>query len=427
MSATFLLSLAFLTPVAFGQRGSSHAIPLENWSVEKQNRDFLNAAIPAPPDGASPALVFIAIPPCRVLDTRAEGGSGKTGDFGPPSLIANESRIIAVAATNCGVPAAAAYSMNFVSVTPVGKTVGWVAAWQDNRPWPGTVVLNAPLGGIIGNAAIVPASPEGRIQVLSTDPTDLVIDMNGYFVQASMIEVAQGPAGPTGPTGPQGPAGPQGPQGPVGPASTMPGLVGPPGPAGPAGAVGIPGPTGPAGPSGVQGPPGPQGPIGYTGQPGLMGSPGPVGPTGATGQAGGIRSFADFYALMTPDNAAPVPVGGDVSFPQDGPTSLTSISRAGLSSFKLASAGIYQVQFQVSISEPGQLVLTINGEDLPYTVVGRASGSSQLVGVALIETKTINAILTVRNPVSNASSLTLAPMAGGVRSVSAHLVITQLQ
>jgi len=48
---------------------------------------------------------------------------------------------------------------------------------------------------------------------------------------------------------------------------------------------------------------------------------GVTGPTGPTGPSGGILNFADFYALMPPDNAATVATGTDVDFPQDGPNS----------------------------------------------------------------------------------------------------------
>lgn len=136
--------------------------------------------------------------------------------------------------------------------------------------------------------------------------------------------------------------------------------------------------------------------------------------------------FADFFALMPPDNAATVAPGTDVSFPQDGPTSGSSITRTGPSSFNLAEIGTFQILFQVSISEAGQLILTLNGADLAYTVVGRATGTSQIVGVALVTTTTINSILTVRNPAGNSTALTITPLAGGTRPVSAHLVITKL-
>ncbi|MCY9026821.1 collagen-like protein, partial [Priestia megaterium] len=150
------------------------------------------------------------------------------------------------------------------------------------------------------------------------------------------------------------------------------------------------------------------------------------GPIGPQGLPGGVLAFADFYALMSNDNAATVAPGTDVDFPQDGPNSGTGISRLTVDSFELADIGTYQVLFQVSVTEAGQLILTLNGADLAYTVVGRATGTSQIVGIALVATTTINSILTVRNPAGNATALTITPLAGGTRSVSAHLVITRL-
>jgi hypothetical protein len=129
---------------------------------------------------------------------------------------------------------------------------------------------------------------------------------------------------------------------------------------------------------------------------------------------------------MPPDNAATVAPGTDVSFPQDGPTSGAAIARTGPSTFNLSLIGTYQVLFQVSVSEAGQLIITLNGADLAYTVVGRATGTSQIVGIALVTTTLVNSILTVRNPAGNSTALTITPLAGGTRPVSAHLTITQI-
>ena len=157
------------------------------------------------------------------------------------------------------------------------------------------------------------------------------------------------------------------------------------------------------------------------------GSAGESGPVGPPGPSGGVLNFADFYALMPPDNSATVAPGTDVSFPQNGPNSGSGIVRTGPSSFNLSLIGSYQILFQVSVTEAGQLLLTLNGADLEYTVVGRATGTSQIVGMAIVTTTVINSILTVRNPAGNATALTITPLAGGTRPVSSHLVITQLQ
>ncbi len=199
------------------------------------------------------------------------------------------------------------------------------------------------------------------------------------------------------------------------------------GPTGATGPQGVPGPSGFMGPTGATGPIGPTGPQGIPGGPtGPTGATGPTGPTGATGTSG-ILNYADFYALMPPDNTETVAPGDDVDFPQDGPSSNSNISRLGPSSFNLQEIGTYQILFQVSINEPGQLILTLNGQDIAYTVVGRATGTSQIIGISIITTTSINSVLTVRNPSSNSTALTITPLAGGTRSVSAHLIIIQVQ
>ncbi|MDF2651615.1 MAG: Collagen triple helix repeat [Paenibacillus sp.] len=155
----------------------------------------------------------------------------------------------------------------------------------------------------------------------------------------------------------------------------------------------------------------------------------PPGPPGPRGPAGGVLSFADFFALMPGDNAAPVALGADVSFPQNGPTSGSAITRISATQFNLAAIGVYQVLFQVSVDEAGQLQLTLNNAPLAYTVAGRATGTSQIVGIALVQTAVANSVLTVRNPAGNASALTITPFAGapaGTTPVSAHLTIIHI-
>ncbi len=403
-----LIAVVALTPSGFAQQVQRDVIPVKNWPM--RNTGDQSSGNPV----NDSQLVYVAITPCRVLDTRAQGGSAKTGPFGPPSLVANQARAVPVPSSDCGVPVSAAYSLNFVSITPQGQSVGWVAAWQDDKSWPGTVILNAPQGGVVDDSAIVPAGADGGIQVLATDNADIVVDMNGYFVQAPAV---RGPVGPAGPAGPPGPMGVLGPQGPAGPAGS-PGAAGSVGPQGPAGATG---PAGPAGNAGTTGSMGPQGP---------MGLQGPVGPAGATGPAGpgGAIAFADFFALMPPDNSALIPPGQDLAFPQNGSvTSGGSISRLTSSSFNLSAIGTYQVMFQVNL-ESGQLELSLNGTELPATVTGAQSmGYSSIVGTFLLTTTAVNSILTVRNPLLNNSTLWLPTNVGGSSPVSAHLVVTQIQ
>jgi hypothetical protein len=144
-----------------------------------------------------------------------------------------------------------------------------------------------------------------------------------------------------------------------------------------------------------------------------------VGPTGAAGSG----DSALFFALMPPDNSATVAVGADVGFPQNGPTTSAEIVRNSPSSFVLGTPGVYRVAFQVPVSEAGQLIITLDGADLAYTVVGRATGTSQISLTTLVETTIADQVITIRNPAGNSTALTITPLAGGTRPVGATLLI----
>ena len=197
-------------------------------------------------------------------------------------------------------------------------------------------------------------------------------------------------------------------------------IVGPTGPAGDKGDVGDAGATGPAGPTGATGPAGPTGPMGSTGATGATGATGPTGPAGTS-------SYAEFYALMPSDNAASVALGAAVDFPRSGPHDGTStITSLSASTFNLATIGTYQISFQVSVDEPGQLELSLNGAAQAYTVVGRATGTSQIVGDFLVTTTSVNSVIAIVNPAGNSAALTITPTAGGTHAVSATLVVKKL-
>jgi hypothetical protein len=234
---------------------------------------------------------------------------------------------------------------------------------------------------------------------------------------------ATGPAGVAGKPGAVGPSGERGPSG----APGADGAIGPSGAVGPAGAAGASGAPGADGAVGLSGAVGPSGAPGPTGAPGAEGAVGPSGAPGPSGPPGAdaVSTYAEFFALMPPDNQATVAPGTDVSFPQDGPNSGT-IFRTGASSINLPDVGIYRVSFSVPVTEAGQLIVTLNGADLAYTLVGRATGTTAIAGESLVQTTEVNSVLTVRNPAGNSPALTITPLAGGTRPVAATLIIEQL-
>jgi len=122
-----------------------------------------------------PSYSFYPETPCRVADTR-----GATGQFGGPAMQTNESRNFPIPVSSCSVPAAAtAYSLN-ATVVPAGY-LGYLTTWPTGQPKPLVSTLNSWLGKIVANAAIVPAGTNESISVFVTNPTNVILDINGYF------------------------------------------------------------------------------------------------------------------------------------------------------------------------------------------------------------------------------------------------------
>jgi hypothetical protein len=128
------------------------------------------------------AARFVPITPCRVLDTR-----NLAGPFGGPALMGGETRSFEIPASGCGVPATAtAYAAN-VTVAPYGM-LGYVTLWPTGEPRPVVSTLNSYDGRIKANAALIPAGTAGSVSIFATNPTDVILDINGYFVPATSGE-----------------------------------------------------------------------------------------------------------------------------------------------------------------------------------------------------------------------------------------------
>ncbi len=125
----------------------------------------------------SGALYFVPVTPCRVADTR-----NPAGPFGGPELIAGSTRNFVVSSSACGIPSsAAAYSLN-ITVVPDAQ-LGYLTVWPSGQPQPFVSTLNSD-GRFKANAAIVPAGAGGAVSIYASDATHVIIDIDGYFVEA---------------------------------------------------------------------------------------------------------------------------------------------------------------------------------------------------------------------------------------------------
>lgn len=121
---------------------------------------------------------FVPVTPCRLVDTRPEGG--KAGSFGPPFVPGGGVRVVPVALGSCDIPATAtAFSMN-ITVIPRGS-LAYLIAYPTGQTRPNASTLNSFEGRVVANAAMVPAGIGGSISIFVTNDTDVVVDINGYL------------------------------------------------------------------------------------------------------------------------------------------------------------------------------------------------------------------------------------------------------
>jgi hypothetical protein len=140
-------------------------------------------------DASQPVgMRFVPVAPCRVVDTRGE--TGQTGAFGTPVMEPGTQRDFPIPQGRCNIPSTAtAYSLN-ATVVPRGP-LSYLTLWPTGQWRPLVSTLNSFDGRIKANAAIVPAGVGGGISAFVTDRSDVILDINGYFIP---------PAGSSGPT-----------------------------------------------------------------------------------------------------------------------------------------------------------------------------------------------------------------------------------
>ena len=120
-------------------------------------------------------MAFYPLTPCRVADTRNPNDQG----LGAPSLSGGVPRDFPILKSNCAIPGSAlAYSLNFTAVPHV--PLDSLTVWPAGQPQPGVSTLNGPTSTDTANASIR-RQTGGDIEVLASNDSDLVIDINGYF------------------------------------------------------------------------------------------------------------------------------------------------------------------------------------------------------------------------------------------------------
>jgi hypothetical protein len=126
--------------------------------------------------GSATALRFIPATPCRVADTR-----NASGPFGGPYIAAGTSREFDIPTATCGIPSTAqAYALN-ITVVPKAS-LGYLTVWPTGEQKPTVSTMNSLDGRVKANAAVLAAGSNGGVSVFASNDTDVILDVNGYFV-----------------------------------------------------------------------------------------------------------------------------------------------------------------------------------------------------------------------------------------------------
>ena len=125
----------------------------------------INGYFAAPATGG---LSLYPTAPCRVIDTRQNGGQPFQGE-----------KTVDVVDSVCAPPSEAqAYVLN-ATVVPPGP-MHYLTLWADPGSQPSASILNAIDGSVASNLAIIP-NTDGSTDAYASDPTQLILDISSYF------------------------------------------------------------------------------------------------------------------------------------------------------------------------------------------------------------------------------------------------------
>ena len=146
--------------------------------------------------GSGPAGLYNSLVPARVADTRAGSGQPNSG----ATLRSGSTLMVQVAGVG-GVPASGAWAV-ILNVTAVDTTASsFLTAYPSNASRPLASNLNFLAHQVVPNRVIVPLGADGRVAIYNHGGSvDVVVDVSGWFTDASNLQATGFRFTPIGPT-----------------------------------------------------------------------------------------------------------------------------------------------------------------------------------------------------------------------------------
>jgi len=180
-SRTTRLALAGAAAVALGLATAGSVVAAGGASPNGVSAAPKVVMAAAPQTDAGSEIQFIAVTPCRILDTRNVGGpvNNTTRTFTAVGPYAGQGGNV----SGCGIPSSAvAVELNLGAIAAAGQD-GWVKAWPTGTTEPLASLVNFPTTEPIANMVTVPVNGSGQFTVRTHHSAQLFGDVAGYYVK----------------------------------------------------------------------------------------------------------------------------------------------------------------------------------------------------------------------------------------------------
>jgi uncharacterized repeat protein (TIGR01451 family) len=170
-TATYAIA-ATVAPTAAVSLVNTARVTVPAWVTDPTSGDH-GATVTTSVSGEASGQFFYTVPPCRVVDTRADEG---------PILTAGAVRSFAIAGPRCQVPSGAKAVAVIATVT-APSAAGNVRLWPSATPTPGTSTINYVAGQTRANSAVVGLGANGELSAVAgpSGQVHLIVDVAGYF------------------------------------------------------------------------------------------------------------------------------------------------------------------------------------------------------------------------------------------------------
>ena len=172
--------------LTLGATASASGPDTANGSEKGASPDVAAVSSAFPPGSE---LQFVAVAPCRIIDTRQEGGALTSGSRAFDATLASYSGQGGKSGS-CGIPdVAVSVQLNLGAISRQGKTSD-IKGWATGTSEPTASLVNYNPAGPVANMVTMPVNGTGRFTLKTPGSAHVFADVAGYYVKPLYVAVA---------------------------------------------------------------------------------------------------------------------------------------------------------------------------------------------------------------------------------------------